>query len=73
MVYPIRLEERLPPVAIPLLPGDPPVTLDLQAVFDRCYDAGPYSRELRYGEDTIVPELEPDQAAWAARIVQAEQ
>src|ERR1700678_2346456 len=37
-VYPIRLEERLPPIAIPLLPGDMPVTLDLQAVFDRCFE-----------------------------------
>jgi len=72
-VYPIRLEERLPPIAVPLLPGDPPVTLDLQAVFDRCYDAGPYSREVRYGDDAIVPALEPDQAAWASRIVQTAQ
>ena len=46
-VYPIRLEDRLPPVAIPLLPGDSPVTVDLQSVFDRCYDAGPYAREIR--------------------------
>ena len=70
-VYPIRLEERLPPIAIPLLPGDLPVTLDLQAVFDRCYDAGPYSREVRYGEDAIVPALGPDQAAWVGSVVQA--
>jgi hypothetical protein len=35
-VYPIALEERLPPVAIPLLPGDSPVTVDLQSVFNRC-------------------------------------
>jgi Protein of unknown function (DUF4058) len=69
-VYPIKLEESLPPIAIPLLPGDPPVTLDLQAVFDRCYNAGPYLREIRYGEDAIIPRLEPDQAAWAAKIVQ---
>jgi hypothetical protein len=68
-VYPIRLEERLPPVAIPLLPGDPAVTLDLQAVFDRCFNAGPYLREIRYGEDTIVLSLDPVKAAWAAKIV----
>jgi hypothetical protein len=68
-VYPIRLEERLPPVDIPLLPGDPPVTLDLQAVFDRCYDAGPYAREIRYGEDEVIPALEPDQAIWVSTIV----
>jgi hypothetical protein len=71
-VYPIRLGDRLPPIAIPLLPGDPPVTLDLQAVFDRCYDAGPYAREVRYGVDAVVPPLGPDRAAWAERILGAE-
>jgi hypothetical protein len=69
-VYPIRMEERLPPIDIPLLPGDPPVTLDLQAVFDRCYNAGPYQQEIRYGVDAIIPPLEPVKAAWAAEIVQ---
>ena len=42
-VYPIRLQDRLPAVEFPLLPGDPSVTLDLQSIFDRCYDAGPYA------------------------------
>jgi hypothetical protein len=72
-VYPIRLEDRLPPIAIPLLPGDPPVTLDLQVVFDRCYDAGPYAREVRYGTDPVIPPLGPDRTAWAERTVQAGQ
>lgn len=72
-VYPIRLEDRLPPIAVPLLPGDPPVTLDLQAVFDRCYDAGPYSREVRYAVDALIPPLGPDRADWARRTVQAVQ
>lgn len=70
-VYPIRLEDRLPLVAVPILPGDPPVTLDLQAVFDRCYDAGPYSREIRYGADAVIPPLDSDRAAWADRVVRA--
>ena len=61
---------RLP---IPLLPGDPPVTLDLQAVFDRCYDAGPYAREIRYGTDAVIPPLGPERAAWVQRTVQAGQ
>jgi Protein of unknown function (DUF4058) len=68
-VYPILLNERLPPVEIPLLPGDSPVTLDLQAAFDRCYGAGPYAQEIRYGEDAITPPLDADRAAWASQIV----
>ena len=47
-VYPLRLTEPLPTIAIPLLPGDPAVSLDLQAVFHRTYDAGPYRREIDY-------------------------
>ena len=69
LVYPIRLEERLPEITIPLLPGDPDVTIDLQAVFDRCYDTGPYRRRVRYAEVTPVPPLRPDQAEWAARCL----
>lgn len=68
-VYPIRLEDRLPPIAIPLLPGDSAVTVDLQTVFERCYDAGPYAREIRYGEDVMIPELTGEQTAWAARLL----
>ncbi len=64
-VYPIQLAEALPQIAIPLLPGDHDVRLDLQAVMDRTYDAGPYCREIRYGEDRLVPPLTPEQTVWA--------
>jgi hypothetical protein len=70
-VYPIWLGARLPVVAIPLLPGDPAVPIDLQAVFDRCYDAGPYRREIRYHADAIVPPLRPDQDEWARTLLDA--
>jgi hypothetical protein len=69
LVYPIRLEQRLPVLAIPLLPGDPDVPLDLQAAFDRAYDGGPYRRAIRYGEDPIKPALRPEQARWAESIL----
>jgi hypothetical protein len=68
-VYPIRLEQRLPVIAIPLLPGDREVLLDLKAAFDRAYDAGPYRKRIRYGEDPIKPALRPEQAEWARSIV----
>jgi Protein of unknown function (DUF4058) len=70
-VYPTRLEERLPVIAIPLLPGDPEVLLDLQAAFNRAYDAGPYRKRIRYGEDPIRPALRPEQAQWAKTIMKA--
>jgi hypothetical protein len=67
--YPIRLEQRLPAIMIPLLPGDPEVVLDLQAAFNRAYEAGPYRKRIRYGEDPIRPALRPDQAEWAKALM----
>ena len=64
----ILREERLPILAIPLLPGDPDVRLDLQAAFNQAYDAGPYRKRIRYGEDSIRPSLRPEQAGWAKSI-----
>ena len=69
-VYPILLGERLPPIAIPLLPGDESVTLDLQAVFDRCFDAGPYCARSVMERTRSFPPLDPDQAAWASELVE---
>jgi hypothetical protein len=54
-VYPIRLDERLPVITLPLLPGDPEVLLDLQTVFNQTYDMGPYRKRVRYGADPIKP------------------
>ena len=69
LVYPIPLQRRLPTIRIPLLPGDPSIPISLQAVFQRAYDAGPYRRAVRYGEDPIDPPLTTAQAAWAAQIL----
>ncbi len=71
MVYPIRLEQRLPTITVPLLPEDPAVRVDLQAAFDRAYDAGPYRKAIWYEKDPIEPSLRPEQAAWAAARLKA--
>jgi hypothetical protein len=68
-VYPIRLEDALPNIGIPLLPGDADISLDLQRVFDRCYDAGPYRRIVRYQADSPEPPLTPEQQDWALQIL----
>ncbi|HBI45773.1 MAG TPA: hypothetical protein DDY78_23410 [Planctomycetales bacterium] len=66
-VYPILLRQRLPKIAIPLSPGDAPVVLDMQGVFDRSYDDGPYARLSPYIDRTPEPSLRPDDAAWATQ------
>jgi hypothetical protein len=69
VIYPISLGERLPVVAIPLLPGDGSVPVDLQILLDRCYDTGLYPRRVPYGERTPVPPLRPEQQAWVEQLL----
>ena len=57
LIYPIRLEDKLPAIGIPLLPGDDDVSLKLQPLFDRAHDAGPYRHEIDYAKDRITPRL----------------
>jgi hypothetical protein len=71
-VYTIRLSDRLPSVAIPLLPGDGSVTVDLQAVFARCYDTGPYRRRVRYDPERIEPPLTAEQLEWARTLLRSQ-
>jgi hypothetical protein len=69
VIYPVSLGGRLPLVAIPLLPGDPSVAIDLQALLDRCYDTGLYHRRVPYDERTPVPALRPEQTAWVEQTL----
>jgi len=67
-VWPLRLRERLPAIRIPLAEGEPDVRLDLQAVFDRCYDEGGYARMVDYDAEPAVT-LEAEDAAWADALL----
>ena len=69
-IYPVRLRDRLPTISVPLLSADGAVPLDLQAVFERAYDAGPYRKRVNYADPAAVtPALEGDDAAWAAELL----
>ncbi len=69
-VYPIRLPERMPQIALPLLKDSSDVGVDLQPLFDRCYDSALFSRRIQYAE-TCSPRLTPDQQTWAESILRA--
>ena len=64
-----RLADRLPTIPIPLDYGTPPVRIDLQAVFDRCYDEGGFAKLAKYDRRQPDPPLTPEQAAWAQGIL----
>lgn len=67
-LYPIRVRDRLPRIRIPLKSGDEDAVLDLQEVFDRAYEIGPYPERIDYGSDPSPP-LSDDDAAWADQIL----
>lgn len=62
-VYLRTIRQRLPRIAIPLRPPDPDVVLDLQAVFDRCYDHGAYADLIDYRAHPDIA-LPADETAW---------
>jgi Protein of unknown function (DUF4058) len=63
-IYPFKMEDPLPEIAVPLLPGDPVLTVALQPIFDRSYDAGGFAREINYPGETPDPPLTGGQQAW---------
>jgi len=68
--YPILLEDRLPKLAVPLLKGEGYITVELQPVFDRCYDTGSYRREIDYLRDEPDPPLSDPRRSWARACIE---
>ena len=46
------------------------VCLDLQAVFTRCYDTGPYGRRVVYDPARLVSALNPEKTDWVQQVLQ---
>jgi len=69
-IYPWQLADPLPVIGVPLLPRDGDISLDLQAVFTRCYETGPYGRRVVYDPARIVPPLSEEKTAWVQQVIQ---
>jgi hypothetical protein len=67
-VWPIRLQEPLPAVPVPLLSGDADVTLDLQQAFTSVYDAVGYDLAVDYNRPPQV-RLSTEDSSWAERLL----
>lgn len=67
-VWKIVLPQKLPKVQIPLKPPDPPVPLDLSAVFATIYQRAGYDRVVDYSQECQPPLSEP-QRAWANDVM----
>jgi len=69
VVYPIQLSQRLPTIAVPLLPEDDPMAIALQPLLDRSYDAGRYARRVPHDDSPPPPPLDDQHAAWVKNVL----
>lgn len=67
-LWPIRLEEPLPALPVPLEGNSEAAIVDLQIAFDKVYNANNYDLELDYSVDPVPP-LAPAQAKWAKKLL----
>jgi hypothetical protein len=74
LLWRIGLADRLPLVELPLTADVPPFTLDLQAVFERCYDENRYAEllEVAYTQPAE-PAFTEEETAWAQECLEAYQ
>lgn len=70
-LFPVSVREVLPVIPIPLREGEQEITLDLQHIFRRTYDSGPYARGAIDYSGPADPPLSDDDAKWAAERIQA--
>jgi hypothetical protein len=67
-IWPVRLDQRLPKVPVPLLPGDPDARLDLQSLFEGLYDRGAFGDGTDCGREPVPP-LPPKWRRWADKLL----
>jgi hypothetical protein len=64
-VWAFGLRDSLPCIMVPLTEGQPEIPLDLHALFQQCWDEGPFERIVRF-DLPIEPPLSPEDAQWVA-------
>lgn len=68
--YPIRLQDALPTIGLPLWGERPDLPLDLAEAFRLAYELTTGGRPIRYKTETIPePELAADDAAWTTNLL----
>jgi hypothetical protein len=68
-LWPIRVQEQLPTIAIPLRTGDPDVPLDLGAVFTAIYDKAGYDLSLDYSQPPPLPAFDDVTQSWIDELL----
>jgi uncharacterized protein DUF4058 len=67
-VWPVKIDQALPTIPVPLLPGDADVPLDIQRAFTSAYDTFGYDLVTHYAEPPPVP-LSTEVQEWANNCI----
>ena len=68
--YALTLRHRLPVIEVPLRQKDAPLMIDLQAVYQECFERSECWRDIDYSTEPKPP-LSPAEAAWADQWLRA--
>lgn len=69
-IWPIRLQDAIPVVPLPLLEPDPDVPLDLGRAIHALYDRAAYDLRIDYRQPPPKPDLLPEEVAWVEQLLQ---
>jgi hypothetical protein len=69
LLIPFNVRQPIPSFCLPLVLGDTEPTVDLNRLLHALYERGSYDLRLNYRADPEPP-LEPEDAAWAAQLLQ---
>lgn len=71
--YPLRLQDKLPVIGLPVGYGQPDLPLDLPAAFEAAYDLSVHSGDVDYSDDPVPePPLSDDDANWVLALLTAQ-
>ncbi|MDZ7363569.1 MAG: DUF4058 family protein [candidate division KSB1 bacterium] len=70
-IWPLRIQEAIPVLPVPLLYPDPDVPLDLGHAIQTIYEVAVYRLRLNYSQPPPKPDLAPEDAAWIEARLQS--
>lgn len=70
-IWPLRLQDPIPVLPVPLLAPDPDVPLDLVRAIRTIYDEAAYDLRIDYRQSPPPPDLAPEEAAWVEAHLQS--
>ena len=68
-LYAFTLREPLPTLPLPLKPGDEPISLALQTVFEGVYRRGRYQTRIDYSQNPPPPALPEADRQWLNQLL----